>query len=92
MNEVNMALITLKEWNARQPRPRCMEVVRRWARAGRIQPPPYMDGREYLVEETAVKINPLLKTSPQAPSDTNLRERIKNGGTTKKRQNTRTPS
>jgi len=53
-----MRYITLREWNSRQPRPRCMEVVRRWVRSGKLYPPPYLDGREYLIQETAVKINP----------------------------------
>jgi len=51
-------LITLREWNARQPLPRGMEQVRRWVRAGRLYPAPILDGREYLIEEDAVKIDP----------------------------------
>lgn len=81
-----MALITLKEWNKLQPRQRCMEQVRRWVREGRIQPPPILDGREYLVEETAVKIN--LKSKNSCPvydrKNISLRERIKNGRAEKK--------
>ncbi|ASV33140.1 excisionase [Candidatus Hamiltonella defensa] len=51
--------ITLKEWNQKQPRPRCIEQVRRWVRAGIIYPAPRLDGREYLVQANAIKINPL---------------------------------
>ncbi|HDR2587320.1 TPA: excisionase [Enterobacter ludwigii] len=84
-----MALITLKEWNSRQPRPRSMEQVRRWVRSGRIQPPPHMDGREYLVEDHAVKIN--LNERYFAPirniSKPSLRERIQYGRPEKKSQN-----
>lgn len=54
-----MPEITLREWNDRQPRPRCMEQVRRWVREHRLYPPPRLDGREYLIEEGAVKIDPL---------------------------------
>jgi len=70
--------ITLREWNARQIRPRSMEQVRRWVRAGKLYPPPYLEGHEYLIHETAVKINP---TQPkQFASDNNkliLRDRIR---------------
>ncbi|MBG6240317.1 MAG: excisionase [Candidatus Symbiopectobacterium sp. Clec_Harlan] len=51
-----MAYITLSEWNRRQPRPRCMETVRRLVRSGMIFPAPIRDGREYLVEENACKL------------------------------------
>lgn len=83
-----MALITLKEWNDRQPRPRSMEQVRRWVRSGRIQPPPQLDGREYLVEDSAIKVNLNGQCFP-SPSNKNLslRERIKHGRTEKKPQN-----
>ncbi|MDA6874924.1 excisionase, partial [Escherichia coli] len=46
--------LTLKEWNARQLRPRNPETVRRWVRECRIFPPPVKDGREYLFHESAV--------------------------------------
>ncbi|HFZ1100385.1 TPA: excisionase [Raoultella ornithinolytica] len=39
-----MALITLKEWNQRQPRPRSLETVRRWVRESKIYPAPKKDG------------------------------------------------
>ncbi|WP_087943415.1 excisionase [Candidatus Regiella insecticola] len=39
-----------------------MEQVRRWVRSGVIQPPPRLDGREYLVKADAVKID---LTTPQ---------------------------
>ena len=51
-----MALITLKEWNARQPRPRNLETVRRWVRQSKIYPAPKKDGVEYLFQETAIKV------------------------------------
>lgn len=51
--------ITLAEWNARRDRPRRMDTVRGWVRNGLIQPPPIKDGREYLVEEYAIKVNSL---------------------------------
>ncbi|HDT4879768.1 TPA: excisionase [Klebsiella michiganensis] len=53
-----MALITLKEWNARQPRPRSLETVRRWVRQSKIYPAPKKDGVEYLFQETAIKVEP----------------------------------
>ncbi|MBG6241724.1 MAG: hypothetical protein EKE20_07255 [Candidatus Symbiopectobacterium sp. Dall1.0] len=46
-----MAYITLSEWNRRQPRPRCMETVRRLVRNGMIFPARIRDGREYLIDE-----------------------------------------
>ena len=49
--------LTLPEWNARQPRPRSLETVRRWVRECRIAPPPKKDGREYLFHESAVKVD-----------------------------------
>ncbi|WP_337261249.1 MULTISPECIES: excisionase [unclassified Serratia (in: enterobacteria)] len=58
--------LTLKEWNNLLPRPRSLETVRRWIRAGKIYPAPVLDGREYLFDENAVRIN------PQAPSDSLL--------------------
>lgn len=70
--------ITLKEWNNRQIIPRNMEVVRRWVRSGKLYPPPFLDGREYVIHETAIKINP---TQPkQFASENNkliLRDRIR---------------
>jgi predicted site-specific integrase-resolvase len=50
--------LTLKEWNSRLPRPRSEETVRRWVRAGKIYPAPVLDGREYLFDENAVRIDP----------------------------------
>ncbi|MGX8900617.1 excisionase [Citrobacter werkmanii] len=81
-----MTLITLKEWNERQPRPRSMEQVRRWVRSGRIQPPPMLDGREYLVEEHAVKVNLNGQCFTASTSNNHLRlkERIRHGRTEKK--------
>lgn len=49
--------LTLKEWNSRLPRPRSEETVRRWIRAGKIHPAPVLDGREYLFDENAVRID-----------------------------------
>lgn len=49
--------LTLKEWNSRLPRPRSEETVRRWIRAGKIYPAPVLDGREYLFDENAVRID-----------------------------------
>ena len=53
-----MVLITLKEWYARQPRPRSLESVRRWVRESKIYPAPKKDGVEYLFQETAIKVEP----------------------------------
>ncbi|MFS1538996.1 MAG: excisionase [Candidatus Phlomobacter fragariae] len=64
-------MITLAEWNARRNRPRRMDTVRNWARNGLIQPPPIKDGREYLVEEYAIKINSIREIS-----NSNLLQRI----------------
>lgn len=69
-----MGLITLKEWNARQPRPRCLEQVRRWVREGKIYPAPVLDGREYLVDEGARKI-----TAHSTPAMNSLLNRVNNG-------------
>ncbi|EFZ49658.1 excisionase [Shigella sonnei 53G] len=49
--------MTLKEWNARQLRPRSPETVRRWVRECKIFPPPIKDGREYLFHESAKKLH-----------------------------------
>ncbi|EFP4107056.1 excisionase [Shigella boydii] len=49
--------LTLKEWNARQLRPRSPETVRRWVRECKIFPPPIKDGREYLFHESAKKLH-----------------------------------
>ncbi|NIY47324.1 excisionase [Cedecea colo] len=51
--------LTLPEWNARQRKPRSLETVRRWVRECRIVPAPTKDGREYLFDENAVKVDPL---------------------------------
>lgn len=74
-----MALITLSEWNKRQPRPRCMEQVRRWVRAGRIQPSPQLDGREYLVDERAVKIDLCDHLPNRHHHKESLKERVLHG-------------
>ncbi|AWK13284.1 excisionase [Candidatus Fukatsuia symbiotica] len=68
--------ISLKQWNQNQPRPRCMEQVRRWVRSGVIQPPPRRDGREYLVEAHAEKIDP---TNPASYAGKRLMERLYHG-------------
>ncbi|WGL99109.1 excisionase [Arsenophonus sp. aPb] len=39
-----------------------MDTVRGWVRNGLIQPPPVKDGREYLVDEFAVKVNSINET------------------------------
>ncbi|NIG12963.1 excisionase [Pantoea sp. Al-1710] len=73
-----MRFITLREWNQRQIRPRSIETVLRWVRSGKLYPPPFLDGREYLIQETAIKINPA--NPKQFASDNNkliLRERIR---------------
>ncbi len=72
--------LTLKEWNARQLRPRNPETVRRWIRECKIYPPPVKDGREYLFHESAKKI------TPQATGG--LLQRIRNGRTEKKPKHT----
>ncbi|WP_306278005.1 excisionase [Pantoea sp. Fr+CA_20] len=73
-----MPEITLREWNERQPRPRCMEQVRRWVRQHRLFPPPRLDGREYLIQEDAVKIDPRNPAAtPQLKKS--LTQRIRNG-------------
>lgn len=59
-------MITLAEWNARRDRPRRMDTVRIWARNGLIQPSPIKDGREYLVEEYAIKVNSINDISHQS--------------------------
>lgn len=50
--------VTLIEWDKRlyggvHPR----RQLQKWARSGRIQPPPMLVGREYMVEETAVYVS-----------------------------------
>jgi len=74
-----MRFITLREWNQRQPRPKSMEQVRRWVRSGKLYPAPFLDGREYLIQENAVKIDP---TRPRESASKNnrliLTTRIKN--------------
>lgn len=68
-------LLTLGEWNSRLPRPRSKETVRRWIRAGKIYPAPVLDGREYLFDERAEKIDPL---NPRGKINS-LLSRITNG-------------
>lgn len=65
--------LTLQEWNARQAKPRSAETVRRWVRNCQIMPPPKKDGREYLFDEKARKID--RSTHPRVT----LTDRIKNG-------------
>ncbi|SPZ65411.1 Excisionase-like protein [Serratia quinivorans] len=74
--------LTLGEWNNRLPRPRSHETVRRWIRAGKIYPAPELDGREYLFDERAVKIDP---QNQRAPINT-LLTRITNGPEPKPRK------
>ncbi|EGY29013.1 MULTISPECIES: excisionase [Candidatus Regiella] len=68
--------VSLKQWNENQPRPRCMEQVRRWVRSGVIQPPPRLDGREYLVKADAVKID---LTTPASYARKRLMEKLYHG-------------
>ncbi|MDQ9124977.1 excisionase [Serratia fonticola] len=74
--------ITLKEWNSRLPRPRSEETVRRWVRAGKIYPAPILDGREYLFDDRAIKIDP---KNLQKNSVNRLLERINDGKNPKPR-------
>ncbi|AHK20712.1 excisionase [Yersinia similis] len=74
--------ISLKEWNEQQPRKRCMETVRRWARAGMLYPAPEFDGYEYLIDSAAVKHDP---RNSQKINIVSLMERV-NGPTTQSRQ------
>jgi len=73
-----MAEITLREWNERQPRPRCMEQVRRWVRENKLYPPPRLDGREYLIQDSAVKIDPRSAVTIHHQKNS-LTQRISNG-------------
>jgi predicted site-specific integrase-resolvase len=77
-----MTKITLKEWNSRQPRPKSAETVRRWVRAGKIYPAPELDGREYLFDDRAIKINP---SNLPKQSAKQLLDRIRDGKNTKPR-------
>ncbi|WP_447880101.1 excisionase [Serratia fonticola] len=74
--------ITLKEWNSRQPRPKSVETVRRWVRAGKIYPAPQLDGREYLFDDRAIKINP---NNLPKQSTKQLLDRIRDGKNAKPR-------
>lgn len=75
-----MNKLTLKQWNSRLPRPRSHETVRRWIRSGKIFPAPVLDGREYLFDEWAERID--TKCSPTSE----LLQRIKNGTNQKPRK------
>lgn len=77
--------LTLGEWNSRLPRPRSHETVRRWIRAGKIFPAPVLDGREYLFDEWAERID--TKCSPSSE----LLQRI-NNGTHQKPRKARSPA
>lgn len=77
--------ISLKEWNEQQPRQRCMETVRRWARAGMLYPPPEFDGYEYLIDSSAVKYDPRNPQKTNLAKNISLMERV-NGPTTQSRQ------
>ncbi|HGE8281589.1 TPA: excisionase [Serratia marcescens] len=77
--------LTLGEWNKRLPRPRSHETVRRWIRAGKIYPAPVLDGREYLFDEQAVRID-----TPCSPTS-ELLQRITNG-TNQKPRKARSPA
>lgn len=75
-----MNKLTLKQWNSRLPRPRSHETVRRWIRAGKIFPAPVLDGREYLFDERAVRID------TKCSQTSELLQRIKNGTNQKPRK------
>ncbi|HAF8817902.1 TPA: excisionase [Salmonella enterica] len=81
-----MGLITLKDWNKKQPIQLCDEQVRRLVRKGLIYPAPEMYGRCYLVEETAVRLNNHQSLIPGNTSKKLLR-RIIDGRHEKKRKN-----
>ncbi|WP_367273040.1 excisionase [Candidatus Symbiopectobacterium sp.] len=74
-----MVYITLSEWNRRQPRPRCMETLRRAARNVRFDPPEIFEGREYLVDETAERVSRNNSLHSSNPIKSLLVSRIKHG-------------
>ncbi|EAA9296030.1 excisionase [Salmonella enterica subsp. enterica] len=81
-----MALITLKDWNKKQPIHLCDEQVRRLVRKGLIYPAPELYGRCYLVEETAVRLKNHHSLTPGNTSKKLIR-RIIDGRHEKKRKN-----
>ncbi|WP_440867356.1 excisionase [Symbiopectobacterium purcellii] len=56
-----------------------METVRRLVRSGMIFPAPIRDGREYLFEENACKLNRNNTFHPSTPLHPTLLSRIKHG-------------
>ncbi|HBC7418504.1 TPA: excisionase [Serratia marcescens] len=83
-----MPLLTIPEFIARLPKPRSVEQVRRWIRAGKIQPPPILNGREYLIDPAAEKRDPsqIKHFGNTRPDNNSLTTRIKNGKEKKTRQ------
>lgn len=81
-----MALITLKDWNKKQPLQLCDEQVRRLVRKGLIYPAPELYGRCYLVEETAVRLKSHQSLMHNSTSNKLIR-RIIDGRHEKKRKN-----
>ncbi|EDX0371718.1 excisionase [Salmonella enterica] len=78
-----MTLITLKDWNKKQPIQLCEEQVRRLVREGLIYPPPEKYGRAYLFEETAIRLKSHNQTASGITSNS-LYRRIINGRKEKK--------
>lgn len=50
-------MLTIRQWNERQPIKRSEETIRRLIRSGKIWPAPEKDGKEWLLSENARRID-----------------------------------
>ncbi|OCJ30623.1 excisionase [Serratia sp. 14-2641] len=66
-------MLTIRQWNERQPIKRNEETIRRLIREGKIWPAPEKDGKEWLLSENAKRID------GQSTKPEGLLSRIRNG-------------
>ncbi|WP_447886752.1 excisionase [Serratia fonticola] len=66
-------MLTIRQWNERQPIKRNEETIRRLIREGKIWPAPEKDGKEWLLSENAKRID------GQSKKPGGLLSRIRNG-------------
>ncbi|BBI92797.1 excisionase-like domain-containing protein [Serratia symbiotica str. Tucson] len=79
-------LLTIPEFINTLPRRKSEETIRRWIRAGKIEPQPKLFGREYLILDTAILVN----SSPEELARKRMQNRIFNGNKYGKKKNTLT--
>ncbi|EOV3349219.1 excisionase [Edwardsiella piscicida] len=69
-------MLTIEQWNERQPIRQSLEIIRRHIRAGRIYPAPIKYGRRWIFDEKAILTSVIFRRS--------LLDRVKEDGKTKK--------